>query len=80
MARYFFHFTNGETVRDRDGTDFPDLRSAQIEAAKLGGQMLIDGAATFWGGDDWRLRIADKDDLTLFMLDFVGTSAPANPG
>ncbi len=79
MARYFFHFTNGATVRDEEGTDFPDLKAAQMEAVKLGGQMLIDGAANFWSEDDWRLRVADKDDLTLFMLDFVGTTARVNP-
>jgi hypothetical protein len=25
MARYFFHFTNGRTLREDEGEDLPDL-------------------------------------------------------
>jgi hypothetical protein len=75
MARYFFHHDDGITARDDEGTAFSTLESAQVEAVRLAGRMLIDAADSFWGGDQWRLRVSDKDDLTLFMIEVVGSAS-----
>ena len=34
MPRFFFHLRDGETVDDRDGMYFPDVRSARCEAVR----------------------------------------------
>lgn len=77
MSLYFFHYSDGIVVRDDTGTDLRDIEAARVEAVKLAGQMLVDGAAGFWSHEEWQLRVADEDDLTLFTLEVVGTAAPA---
>jgi hypothetical protein len=35
MALLFFHFTNGRTLRDDEGEDFPNLEAAKFHAANI---------------------------------------------
>jgi hypothetical protein len=39
MPRFFFHFTNGRTLRDEDGEDFPSLEAATAHAAKIAAEL-----------------------------------------
>jgi hypothetical protein len=39
MARYFFHFTNGRTLRDHEGEDLPDLVAAIAHAARIAAEL-----------------------------------------
>ena len=32
MALFFFHFTNGRTIRDEEGENFPSLEAAKTHA------------------------------------------------
>ena len=39
MPRFFFHFTNGRTLRDEDGEDSPSLEAATAHAAKIAAEL-----------------------------------------
>jgi uncharacterized protein DUF6894 len=45
MARYFFHFTNGRTLRDDEGEDLPDLVAAKAHAARIAAELVSDPEA-----------------------------------
>ena len=70
MPLYYFHIQDGEYLPDREGTELPDIATAQVEAVRLAGQLLSEGAEKFWFGDAWMLRVTDDTDLTLFELTF----------
>jgi hypothetical protein len=42
MPRFHFNVRDGSDLRDRDGTELPDLRTARREAVKLAGRLLLD--------------------------------------
>ena len=50
MPRYFFHVTDGSSVRDDEGTELPDIYTAQAEAIRMSGEILRDMGAKFWNG------------------------------
>ena len=39
MALFFFHFTNGRTIRDEEGENFPTLEAAKVHAAKIAAEL-----------------------------------------
>jgi hypothetical protein len=39
MALFFFHFTNGRTIRDEEGENFPSLEAAKAHAAKIAAEL-----------------------------------------
>ena len=84
MPRYFFHIEDGSSSRDEDGTELPDIYTAQAEAVRLSGEVLRDMGAKFWDGTEWRLIVTDKSDSVFFMLRFsadenAGTWKPSKP-
>lgn len=76
MPRYHFHIHDGTTITDRAGRELPDLAAAQRVAIRLAGEAL-EQVDDFWSGHEWRMQVTDAYGLTLFLLDFVGTLAPA---
>jgi hypothetical protein len=76
MPVYHFNVLDGSEIRDRDGTELHDLRSARNEAVKLAGRVLMDKPDQFWKRSDWRVEVTDHVGLTLFRLDFTATDAP----
>ena len=40
MPRYFFHVYDGYSAIDRDGTELPDIDTAQAQAIRLSGELL----------------------------------------
>jgi hypothetical protein len=76
MPRYFFNVENSSTVDD-DGTELPDLATAKCEAVKLAGRMICDASNTFWDTQEINMIVTDERGMTLFLLDFIGTEAPA---
>jgi len=75
MPRYFFHVADGSDDIDRRGTELADVPSAQREALRFAGELLIDHADEFWGMRQWSMRVTDADDLTLFELVFLAWDA-----
>lgn len=77
MPRFFFHVDDGEPFVDRQGTELPDMAAAREEAVRFAAALLRDQAERFWDMTEWRVRVTDDADLTLFDLTFFGTQAPA---
>lgn len=77
MPRYFFHIEDGSHVQDDVGVELDGLTEAKCEAVRLAGQSICDAAGHFWDREEWKLIASDEKGLTLFVLDFFGTEAPA---
>lgn len=77
MRRYFFHVHDGYSSRDEDGTELPDIYTAQAEAIRLSGEILRDMGAKFWSGTHWQLEVADERGAILFVLTFSAEERPA---
>ena len=77
MPRFFFDLRDGTHVIDKEGTELSDLIAARVEAVRLAGGLLKDGAAKFWDGMAWRVEVKDEAGLLLFVLDVSATDAPA---
>ena len=73
MPRYFFNCEGAENFRDEDGTELPDLRSAQVQAIQQSGQILQDHAEGFADRPWWRVFVADENGETLFELKFTAS-------
>jgi hypothetical protein len=86
MPRYFFHVYDGYSTPDTDGTELPDIDTAQAEAIRTSGEILRDMDAKFWNGTEWRLEVADARGQILLVLRFsaeerlVLTDKPPHPG
>ena len=70
MPRYFFHVLDGYSARDDEGTEFPDIYTAQAEAIRTSGEILRDMGAKFWDGTEWRLEVAGDHGQVLFVIRF----------
>ena len=70
MPRFFFHVVDGFSTLDTDGTDLPDIYTAQAQAIRMAGEILRDMGARFWNGTEWRMEVADEGGQTLFVLRF----------
>lgn len=77
MARYFFHVHDGKDFEDLQGTELPDIRAARREAVRFACALLADDAGEFWDHGEWKLRVTDDRQLTLFELLFISIEAPA---
>ena len=80
MPRFFFHVCDGEDYVDLQGTELPDLTAARQEAVRFAGSLLAEHHERFWATGEWRLRVADERDLTLFDLTFFAVDAAATMG
>ncbi|WP_028056612.1 DUF6894 family protein [Sphingomonas phyllosphaerae] len=78
MSRYFFHVHDGEDDLDLIGTELPDIAAARSEAARFASGLLRDSATGFGDCSDWRMRITDSADLTLFELIFFAVGGAAS--
>jgi len=70
MPRYFFHVYDGSSSPDTDGTELPDICTAQAVAIRTSGEILRDMGAKFWDGTAWRLEVAGERGQILFVLRF----------
>ncbi|MFT8246625.1 DUF6894 family protein [Roseomonas sp. BN140053] len=77
MPLYYFHTQDNQTLPDRAGTELPDLTAAKVEAVRLAAKTLTQHAETFWTEGEWTLQVTDHTGLTLFVLTFLATEAPA---
>ena len=77
LKRYFFHFHDGQTPPDAEGSEFADLEDVRVEAVRLAGEALKWHAQTFWNVGEWSLEVTDDTGLTLFTLFFTAVEAAA---
>lgn len=77
MPRYFFHVTDGYSTRDDEGTELPDIYTAQDQAIRTSGELLRDMGGEFWNGTEWKLEVTDEQGQTLLTLRFSAEEHPA---
>ena len=77
MPRYFFHSESEFRHSDGEGTELRDMEAARVEAARLGGEILRDGARHFWGTQPWTLTCTDSAGLVFFTLVLHGQNSAA---
>lgn len=72
MPLYFFNVYDGTLAPGMDeiGTDLPDIYSAQAEAIRTSGEILRDIGSRFWNEAVWRMEVADRQGVVLFVLRF----------
>ncbi len=70
MPRYFFNVYDGYSSLDQDGTELPDIYTAQNEAIRLSGEILREEGGKFWNGTEWKLEVTDVSGAVLFVLHF----------
>ncbi|WP_201861188.1 DUF6894 family protein [Microvirga soli] len=58
------------SVRDTEGTELPDIYTAQDQAIRTSGEILRDMGAEFWNGTEWKLEVTGESDQVLFVLRF----------
>jgi hypothetical protein len=77
VPRYYFHTEDGRLTPDRMGVELPDIDAARREAVQALGEILKERAEAFWSERALRICVADKDGLTLFLIDVTAVDAPA---
>lgn len=70
MPLYFFNIYDGYSSLDQDGTELPDIYTAQNEAIRLSGEILREEGGKFWNGVEWKLEVTDATGAVLFVLTF----------
>jgi hypothetical protein len=78
MPRYYFDIKDGTDFVDADGSDWPDLAAARIEAVRLSAEVLKEMPERFWHAEKWTMTVSDHDRLRLFTLKFQAESEMAN--
>ena len=76
MALHYFHFSNGHTTLDQDGTDLPDLASVRKEAIRSVRELLnLRHSEHLWTGDaPWKVWVTDEPDAagqTVLTLEVI---------
>jgi hypothetical protein len=80
VPRFFFHHTDGKFDPDNEGTEFPDLATARVEAVRYAAELVRDRPDEVWAGDTFRIEVSDEDDMLLCTIVILGLDAPAARG
>jgi hypothetical protein len=66
MPRYYFHFLNGQTALDDEGTELADMQAVRVEAVRSSREIILthDGNPEFWAGEPAKLWITDGPNAT----------------
>ena len=56
MPRYFFNVYDGDSSLDQDGTELPNIYTAQNEAIRLSGEILREEGGKLWNGTEWNWK------------------------
>jgi hypothetical protein len=76
MPLYFFDITEGVHIPDATGVMLPNTEAARVRAIAYASDLLRDGAAKAWIGEDWLIEVKDDLNSVLFTLGFTAKSGP----
>ena len=68
MARYFFHFQDGESLPDEDGVELRDEYDAREQAVVAAGEALRDKGGKYWDLGEWAMHVVDDNGETVCRL------------
>ena len=69
MPRYHFHIHDEKGLLDEEGIDLPNFATAQTEAIRLAGGMLLDDASLVHARSGWHLSVMSSDGKPLLRVD-----------
>ncbi len=75
MPHYFFDIADGEDLPDLQGSEWPDLAAARMEAVRYSAEVLKEMPERFWNCEAWKMTVSDADRVMLFTLKFLAESA-----
>lgn len=78
MPRYYFDIKDGRDFPDVEGSEWPNLAAARIEAVRYAAEVLKEMPERFWHCEEWLMSVFDCNRQPLFTLTFKAetTSLP----
>lgn len=70
MPRYYFNVIDGLAGPDLEGSEFPDIGSAQIAAVRLCGELIKEMDGRNREESNWRLQVTGHDKRILLTFTF----------
>lgn len=80
MPRYYFHTQTETRCTDEEGIDLDGPVEARLQAIVTCGQIMQDGASSFWGSRPWGVTVTDLDGLILWEILVDGQASAATLG
>lgn len=77
MSRYYFDIKDGQDFDDLQGSEWPDLAAARIEAVRFASEVLKEMPERFWNCEEWTMTVSDHHREPLFTLKFLAEKAGA---
>ena len=59
MPRYFFDIADGDDFTDHQGSEWPDLAAARVEAVRYAAEVLKEMPERFWNTEEWVMTVRD---------------------
>jgi hypothetical protein len=60
VARFYFHFADGQTTLHDVGTELPDLDDARVVALRTTHELMLTAGPSFWAGEPHRVWVTDQ--------------------
>jgi hypothetical protein len=74
MPIYYFDIKDRTDFPDEQGSDWPDLAAARIEAVRYSAEVLKEMPERFWHAEQWTMTVSDHNRVRLFTLSFRAES------
>ena len=78
MPRYYFDIADGTDFPDIEGSEWPDLAAARIEAVRYSAEVLREMPERFWNAELWTMTVSDHNRKHLFTLKFLAEKVEAD--
>jgi hypothetical protein len=78
MPRYFFDIKDGQDFPDLQGSEWPDLAAARLEAVRFSAEVLKEMPDRFWNCEEWTMSVSDSNRHPLFALKFFAENCSAH--
>ena len=71
MPRFFFDIKDGTDFPDLQGSEWPDIAAARIEAVRFAAEVLKEMPERFWNCELWTMTVSDAAKAPIFTLKFL---------
>ena len=79
MDRYFFDIVDGKDFPDLQGSEWPTLTAARIEAVRYAAEVLKEMPDRFWNCEEWIMTVSNYRRRPIFTLKFIAETVPKEP-
>ena len=76
MSRYYFDIIDGQDLPDLQGSEWPDIAAARIEAVRYSAEVLKEMPERFWNAEAWTMTVSSSEKIPLFTLKFLAENIP----